>query len=220
MVEEAVKNQPVESIFDGVLIPALVMLRRDSQHSEMNSEVRENSLRTIAEIVEDLAPRLQPAEPRPANGAETKAKVGVLACSTGDQTEELALQMFRALVEAEGYPLTVASRDKLTGEIVAMAEAEKPSVVCIASLPPGGVSRASYLCKRLRAKLPELQILVGRWGQDDFVTAGQRLQGAGANDVANRLLESGKQLLPLLQHRQAQVETAEASEEPEHAASH
>jgi predicted PurR-regulated permease PerM len=220
MVEEAVKNQPVESIFDGVLIPALVMLRRDMQHGEMNAEVRENSLRTIAEIVEDLAPRLQPAEPRPANGAEAKAKVGVLACSTGDQTEELALQMFRALVEAEGYSVTVASRDKLSGEIVTMAEADKPSVVCIASLPPGGVSRASYLCKRLRAKLPELQILVGRWGQGDFVTARQRLQGAGANEVANSLVENRKQLLPFLQHRSVQVETAEVREELEHAATH
>jgi hypothetical protein len=219
IVEQAVKKLPVDTIFDKVLIPALVMLRRDSQQGQMTDDVTKNSLRTISDIVDDLAPRLKPANPQPAGGPDGKAKVCVLGCTTGEQVDELALQMFRLLVEAAGYAMSVTSSDKLSGEVVSMVAAEKPSVVCIASLPPGGVARASYLCKRLRAELPELHILVGRWGQDDFATARQRLQGAGANEAANTLLESRKQLIPLLQHRCAQVETAEVHEELEHAAS-
>jgi predicted PurR-regulated permease PerM len=217
IVEQEVKKEPVEAVFDKVLVPALVMLRRDSQHGQMDDEVAKNSLRTISEIVEDLAPHFKPANP-PANGADTRAKACVLGCTTGEQVDELALQMFRLLVEATAYPMTVTSSDKLSGEVVSMVAAEKPSVVCIASLPPGGVARASYLCKRLRAELPELRILVGRWGQDG-VTARERLQAAGANEVANTLLESRRQLMPLLQHRSAQVETAEAQGELEPAAS-
>jgi predicted PurR-regulated permease PerM len=219
MVEQAVMKEPAETIFDKVLIPALVMLRRDSEHGQMADDVAKSSLRTISEIVEDLAPHCKRANP-PANGSDAKAKVCVLGCTTGEQVDDLALQMFRLLVEEAGYPMTMTSSDKLSGEVVSMVAAEKPTVVCIASLPPGGVARASYLCKRLRAELPELGILVGRWGQDDVVTARQRLQGAGANDVANTLVESRKQLMPLLQHRSAQMETAEVHEELEHAVSH
>jgi hypothetical protein len=219
IVEEEVKKEPPETVFDKVLIPALVMLRRDKQHGHMDDDVVKNGLETIREIVDDLGPRLKTANPPTADGADAKAKVTVLGCTTGEQADEVALEMFRLLVEATGYPVTVTSSDKLSGEVVSMVAAEKPSVVCIASLPPGGVARASYLCKRLRAELPELQILVGRWGQDDLVTARQRLQGAGANEVANTLLESRKQLMPLLQHRSAQVKTAETHEELEHAAS-
>jgi CheY-like chemotaxis protein len=112
----------------------------------------------------------------------------------------MALQMFRELVEGAGYALSVASSNKLSAEVLAQVVEDKPSVVCVASLPPGGVSRACYLCKRLRAKLPELHILVGRWGQDDMVSARQRLLAAGASDVANTLLDTRKQLIPLLQH--------------------
>jgi predicted PurR-regulated permease PerM/methanogenic corrinoid protein MtbC1 len=200
IVEEAVKEKPLEAIYDRALVPALVMLRRDSQRGEVTDDMLRKSLRTIAEIAEEIEPLVQAGAPPKGEGAENKASVCVLGCSTGDEIDELALQMFRVLVEAAGYAMTVASSDKLSAEVVTMVVEQKPSVVCVGSLPPGGVSRTSYLCKRLRAKLPQLQILVGRWGQADAVSARQRLQAAGANEVVNTLLDTRKQLIPLLQH--------------------
>ncbi len=200
IVEEVIQKEPPETVYDRVLIPALVMLRRDSQRGDMTEEITDNSLETIGELLEELTPAMQPAAPAPTASEDGKDKVCVLGCTTGDRIDELALQMFRQMIEASGYKMTLASSAKLSAEVVSMVAEQKPSVVCIASLPPGGVARASYLCKRLRAKLPALQILVGRWGQEDLNQARQRLQAAGANDVANSLLDSRKQLIPLLQH--------------------
>jgi predicted PurR-regulated permease PerM/methanogenic corrinoid protein MtbC1 len=210
IIEEAVKKEPLESVYDRVIIPALSMLRRDSQRGEVNDDLLRKSLRTINEILEELEPLVKEA----AGGHEAAAKAGacVLGCTAGDEIDEVALQMLRVLVEAAGYSMTVASSDKLSAEVVAEVSAEKPAVVCLASLPPGGVSRASYLCKRLRGKSPDLHILVGRWGQDDLVSARQRLQAAGANTVANSLYDTRKELIPLLQHFSSCAQPTAAAE--------
>ena len=65
------------------------------------------------------------------------------------------------------------------------------SVVCFADLPPSPSSKTRYLVKRLRAALPELRILVGRWGPPALADdSTQVLRDTGANLVASTLLET------------------------------
>ena len=51
-------------------------------------------------------------------------------------------------------------------ELLALVQAQGFSVVCLADLPvpPSPPSKTRYLVKRLRATLPDVRILVGRWG--------------------------------------------------------
>jgi len=77
---------------------------------------------------------------------------------------------------------------------------EEPAVVCIATLPPNGLSNVRYLCKRLRAQFPELKIVVSRLGRiENAEKTRQRLLAAGADVVTTSLLETRSQLLPLVQ---------------------
>ena len=63
-----------------------------------------------------------------------------------------------------------------------LVELHKPDVVCISALPPAAVRQACYLCKRLRTRFPELQIMVGLWdAQGDRQKANERIESAGAN---------------------------------------
>jgi hypothetical protein len=76
---------------------------------------------------------------------------------------------------------------------------ENPAVVCVAALPPGGLTQARYLCKRLRTSFPHQKIVVIRWGLPD--NAGQRkeeLLAAGADLVAITLLEARTQVTSLV----------------------
>jgi len=50
----------------------------------------------------------------------------------------------------------------LASEVIVAAETQLPDLVCIISIPPGGLAQARYICKRIRAKLPDTQILVIR----------------------------------------------------------
>src|SRR5262249_11572138 len=104
------------------------------------------------------------------------------------------------LLEPAGSRLEVLPSTVLTAEVLARVERERPPLLCIAALPPGGLAQARYLCKRLRAQFPELKILIGRWGQRENVEAmKETLRAAGADFVGTSLLESRGQVLPLIQ---------------------
>ena len=76
-------------------------------------------------------------------------------------------------------------------ELVALVQTQGFSVVCFADLPPSPSSKTRYLVKRLRAALPELRILVGRWGPSALADdSTQVLRDSGANLVASTLLET------------------------------
>ncbi len=79
----------------------------------------------------------------------------------------------------------------LASELIAVVRAQGVSVVCIADLPPSPPSKTRYLVKRLHAALPDVRIVVGRWGPpalaDDATPA---LRDAGATLVCATLVET------------------------------
>jgi hypothetical protein len=76
-------------------------------------------------------------------------------------------------------------------ELVSLVRTQNVSVVCLADLPPSPPSKSRYLVKRLHAALPDLRILVGRWGPPALADEStQNLRDAGAMLVATTLAET------------------------------
>ena len=91
--------------------------------------------------------------------------------------------------------LSIMKPGLLASEAIARATEYQPALICIASLPPGGGTQARLLGMRLRARFPELKILVGRWGYvGDVKKMHAQLLDAGASDVATTLEETGHQI--------------------------
>jgi len=94
----------------------------------------------------------------------------------------------------------------LEGGLPAFFAEHAPALVCIGALPPGGLAHTRYLCKKLRARFPEIKIVVGRWGLTGGVEANrEQLQDAGADLTATTMLETQSQLnslLPILTQQQ------------------
>src|SRR5262249_28326649 len=131
---------------------------------------------------------------------ESASRGFVLGCPAEDDADELILEMLRQLIEPCEVRLEVLSAETLAGEVLERVGEEAPAVVCIATLPPNGLSNVRYLCKRLRAQFPELKIVVIRLGRIENVEkTRQRLLAAGADVVTTSLLETRSQLLPLVQ---------------------
>ena len=86
------------------------------------------------------------------------------------------------------------------------------TVRSFAATPPGGLAHTRYLCKRLRARFPDLKIHVCRW--DDRARAQSNpghLLEAGADLITATLLETRQQLaslLPILAHTHNEHEHA------------
>jgi hypothetical protein len=107
-----------------------------------------------------------------------------------DALDTLALQLLGVLLRDSRCVLEILPADTLIGERIAEVEARQPAAVCVASLP-GELTTTRHVCKRLRARLPGLPIVVGRLlsSRKAPERSGQLLKSAGAEHVASTLEE-------------------------------
>jgi hypothetical protein len=191
----------VEQLPDKVLIPALLMARRDRKHAGLTAETESLIFDATREILQRLrAERLEvdaPASDQPAEAAVPTSLV--LACPSHHPAEELTLHMLADAAQPLGAKVEVVSTRTLPVEIETKIALEAPALVFLAVLPPGGVVQASYLCRRLRKKFPDLKIVVGYWGRvRDFDRLLVRLRSAGASYVTTSIAQTISQLRALL----------------------
>ena len=200
------KASSLEQVYDGILVPALNYLKRDRARDDVTEADEQFVLRATREIVEDLGERQaaaveKAAVPLAESPAAAPRKVRLLACPGHDEVDLLAIEMFRQLLNPACWDVEVLSIEMLSAEMVAAAGEKGPAVVCIGAMPPGGLAHTRYLCKRLRARLPDAKIVVGRWGLTGDLEQNQQLQEAGADQVEINLLETCNHLnawLPVL----------------------
>lgn len=217
IVLQFMQDNPPDEVYDDMLVSALNYARRDVQRDYLTEEdqrailegIRE-SLRQTEQFRQSLAASTgdqtghAPDEP---NTSTTVAiePLQILACPARDDTDHLAFEMLRQLLEPTRWTLEVAAVETMTSELVTRISKAPPDVICIASLPPDGLAHARYLCRRLRAASPEMLIVVGRWGQKrNGKLDRERLEQAGASAVTTTLLETRQLLesrLPLLLHK-------------------
>src|SRR5690606_12363807 len=86
----------------------------------------------------------------------------------------------------------IASSRMLASELVTAVTQQDIRIVCIADLPPSPPSKTRYLVRRLRAAVPDLKIVVGRWGPAEFQDEASNLaiREAGADFVGATLQET------------------------------
>jgi predicted PurR-regulated permease PerM len=207
IVEEHLKTRPQEQLFDEVLIPALSYARRDRELGRLTEDGEQFIFRATREILEELH-SLKPESPSEESGSSQPAtivenspvilpKVRILGCPAHDEADELALLMFRQLLDSTRYEVEFMSDAMLTAEVVALIGEKSPAMICIAAVPPGGLAQTRYLCKRLRARFPNLKIAVGRWGAGSEDSNSILL--AGADRVGVTMIETREQMIQLSQ---------------------
>lgn len=124
-------------------------------------------------------------------------KVRILGCPAHDEADELALQMFCKLLDSTRYEIEVMSNALLTSEVVALVGDKNPGMMFIATVSPAGLAQTRYLCKRLRARFPNLKIAVGRWGMGNDDRDSILL--AGADRLGTTMIETREQMIQLCQ---------------------
>jgi len=221
IVLEYIKNRPTDEVYDSLLIPALIYAERDLQRKGLDEDDVHFVHATTRVILVDVEEVRQERKAKAESAVSTKipqpapAKVRILGIPARGQSDEIALEMLRQMLEGEPCELKIAGNEVLSSELLTMIEEQAPAVVCIAAVPPGGLARARFLCKRLRSRFPELRLLVGRWG----LTMGEEerdktLRDAGADHVRNSLVASRDDLvawLPALAEKPGDVKVAPAT---------
>ena len=128
---------------------------------------------------------------------EGTPKVLIIGCPVRDEADELSLLMLRQSLDPLRYELEIIADELLAAEIIDQIAEKKVDLVCLASLPPGGLAQTRYLCKRLRARFPDSKLIVGRWGsRTDNSNA---LTDAGADRTASKITETRDHIIQLSQ---------------------
>jgi predicted PurR-regulated permease PerM len=209
LIDDYLQGHPAEAVYEDVLLPALLLAKKDRDREELDGDTYQFVLGAMHHILEDMA-SAQAAVRSAAGEAAEAPRAVALGCPGRDEADELALDIFAQYLRQAGYTLEVVSANVLSAEVMARVAGACPRVVCVGSLPPGGLAQARYLCKRLRLQCPDVKLVVGRWGEkEDLERLEKRLRLAGADHVGTTLQESRTQLVPMLQVAAAATPSAE-----------
>jgi hypothetical protein len=213
IAEKELQEKSLEGLYETVLIPALRLAEEDRHTDAVGERTSEFISQSTREIIDDLSVRAvqqgavgdnqrEPAPNKPFAGIE------VVCVPARDEADELVGMMFAQLLRQAGYHANYLA----IGTVESMLEAVARGgycIACVSALPPFAVGQARSLCKRLRAKCPNLAIVVGLWGFAGGVPKAQERVGMGCtNAVATSLSEALLQI-----HRLSELDPGSRSDE-------
>ena len=208
LAEEYVGEKGLEALYEDVLIPVLDLAERD-RHNDAFSEERTrfvfDSTRTLVEDLsepavegKESAALADLAEAKDAQQPETPAGP-ITACivPARDEADEIIGAMLRRCLTRRNVASELLTTHVLKGEVLDRVTELAPQVLYISALPPAAVLHASYFCKRLRPRFPQLKIVVAVWhAEGDMEKGRSRLLAAGASEVVITLKDAIEKLPP------------------------
>ena len=205
LVEEQLHDKPLEEIYDTLLIPVLALAEKDSHRGELAESRHEFVIQGVKDIVEVFGERDRDTETSPSQEKEdeekngdterfripTSAKIRVLCLPAHDEADEIAATMLAQLLARNGYVAEVVSLETLAGEMLDHLAERQADLVCISAIPPAATAHSRYFCKRLRARFPDLNLVVGLWTVPaDLTKAKQRIGSDEHIQVVKTLMEA------------------------------
>ena len=168
IVESEAKGRPPAESFDELILPALRLAKADLHRGNLERDQADGVFEAAKALAEDLAPVDQATAP-----------AGRVVCVPAfDHADEVAASMLAMLLMGSGVPASVLPAGALSSEAIAHVQELLPSAVVLSCLPPQAVFHARHRVKRLRARFPDLPIVIGLWGRGtDPQPSLQRLEG-------------------------------------------
>jgi predicted PurR-regulated permease PerM len=182
-----VTESSLPDTLDELLVPTLGLISSDQNLQAIDDEIAARVGKDLSEILE----RLSAEHPRPGEWTGPRV-VGIPAESEADA---LLLRML-ALTLPGGADALVTVQESSRAAVVTEAVRLNPAVVCIAGVQPSGNVNARFLCRRLRAELPDAYILALAPSADGKQSRelAARLREAGASGVVYGLRDATKTL--------------------------
>ena len=202
LAETYLSEHGLEALYENVLIPVLDLVERD-RHSDSLSEDRTrfifDSMRSLVDEMSEHPGEAKGSQPPAENAVPTDSAraPGICIVPAHDEADEIVGAMLLRRLTARQVSAQLLTTDMLKSEVLEHVARVMPLAVYISALPPSAVLHASFLCKRLRPRFPELKIVVALWHADGDTQKGHdRLIAAGASDVVVTLKDSIEKLPP------------------------
>ena len=174
-------------VYDAVVVPALCLAKRD--HAD--GDLTEPDLRFVTRAAREIGEEVAMARPTVSVAADVRVRV--LVAPARDEVDLAAAELLSRLLDPGRWDTEVVTDELLAAELLVRIERTAPAAVVIACLPPGGVAHTRYLVTRIKARFPDLKLIVGRWGRGgDFPD--DDTQAGGADWVDHTLADTRKRL--------------------------
>ena len=213
LADEVLKEHNRETLFDSIIVPTLSMVERDHIRDDIEDRQRDFAWWAIDEIVQDLesSPPGEHERPEPAAGTadsdaaplpggEAHACGKIVGVAANDRGDLLALRMLQVLLGPLDCRMTLTDPGETPLQLAEGLAADPPGLIVVSHLPPAGLTSTRYLVRRLRARFPQIPIVVGRWSEKDENDSAERLTGAGATQVVCSLAEARDAVLKRTGH--------------------
>ena len=211
-VESYLKANSLAALYDSVFVPVIIATETDHRLELLDDEQRLVVEQSLRDIIEDLGTVPQVALKIDANGAEsqeTPSRNGavpfrVLCLPARADRDELAGAMLTQLLQQQGFAAQNGQAKLAAGELLDLVEKSNVNAACISVVSPSTVIHARYLCMKLRARFPQLEIVIGLWDMTQGVAeAARRLRDSGADEVVTAI---GDAVLQFAKHAPTLVE--------------
>ena len=202
-VEAYLKGNSLTALYDSVFIPVIIATETDHRLELLDDEQRLFVEQSLRDIIEDLGTLPQVASKIAADKAvaeDTQLPVPappfrVYCLPARAERDELAGAMLTQLLQQQGFVVQNGPGKLVAGELLDLVEKSHVSAACISVLSPSTVIQARYLCVKLRARFPQLKIVIGLWGMTQgVIDAARRLRDSGADEVVTTLSDAVVQL--------------------------
>ena len=206
LIERYIKTESPRSVYDALLLPALNYAERDRLEQRLSPDEETAVIDATRELLSDAAESIRGLDPAPPALPDGRPLPGqreplrVLGYPINGGADEVALAMLARVMDDLPISLETIGTRLQAPELLSLVQAQGFSVLCLADLPPSPPSKTRYLVKRLHATLPDVRIVVGRWGPAGLADeSDQLLRQAGATLVASTLLETRTYLAGLVE---------------------
>jgi predicted PurR-regulated permease PerM len=205
VLEEYLKTNPLEDLYDSVLIPALALAEQDRHHDDLEPITEQFICKSTKEILDELGDKskepvdaeVQKAQSDLAELSAPKIQVeppsrvtSVVCLPARDEADEIVGIMLAQLLERAGYQAQ-AIPIGTTAEMLAQVKEAAADIVCISALPPFALLHARDLYKRVRSNVPHARIIVGLWKfAGDPIKAASRFNIVGDDKLAITLAQT------------------------------
>jgi predicted PurR-regulated permease PerM/methylmalonyl-CoA mutase cobalamin-binding subunit len=213
LIEQYCENTPLLEVYDTLLIPALTLAESDWRRGEFGDARHKYVLQSIKEIVQDVGERRQ--EMLAGEGIGNSSEAGgesspaiaikppefcVLCLPARNEADETVAMMLSQSVEMPGCRVEAAPLASTASELLDLARQHNPQVVVISAMPPAAMMHARALCKQLRGRVPEGNVVVGLWQvSGDLKTAKERIRCGDNLHVVATLADAREQIRLLIQ---------------------
>jgi predicted PurR-regulated permease PerM len=186
VLEQHLEGSSLLELYDSVVIPALALAEQDRHQNDLDEAVERFICQSTRELVEELDEKCAEVREMPvveaddhdSENAATQSAIAlrskVVCVPVRDEADEIIGTMLAQLLERNGHEAQCIALGT-TAEMLEQIGKENPDYVVLSALPPFALTYARTLYKRVRARLPDVSIVIGVWNFSEVEKLSSRL---------------------------------------------